>query len=171
MSSWYISRRHARVPRFETHECAWQRWSPECWERGERITMLQLPLLWAHGLEVPCFNPRRVSYSDVVFATCGSYERDHVNSRYRHTFSARMFGATTGIASPQHCPFQPSFSQPTNPSANLSGNEIFTSSNVMQSSTETQQLPRSASVPRLPQGQAALANPPCVAEPGSTLCR
>ena len=45
------------------------------------------------------FNPRRDSNRDVVCATCGSYERDHVNGRCPPDLSrTRVFGATTNAA-------------------------------------------------------------------------
>ena len=63
--------------------------------------------------QCPSFNPRRDSDRDVVSATCGSYERDHVNGRCPPDLSrTRVFGATTAVATQQSSTFQPSFSQP-----------------------------------------------------------
>ena len=63
--------------------------------------------------QCPSFNPRRDSDRDVVCATCGSYERDHVNGRCPPDLSrTRVFGATTAVATQQAPTFQPSFSQP-----------------------------------------------------------
>ena len=95
------------------------------------------------------FNPRRDPYRDVVCATCGSYERDHVKVGCLPDLSrTRVFGVTTRVATQQPSTFQPSFSQAHNPSSNLPGNVTFAPSNVTQATTGNQQSERSASVPQ-----------------------
>ena len=66
--------------------------------------------------------------------------------------------ATRVVAARQTPRFQPSFSQPTNPSANLPGNASFTRTNVMQPTMETHQAPRSASFTSQTQGEAGRGN-------------
>ena len=70
--------------------------------------------------QCPSFDPRRDSDRDVVCATCGSYERDHVNGRCPPDLSrTRVFDARTAVATQQAPTFQPSFSQPCNSFSNL----------------------------------------------------
>ena len=108
----------------------------------------------------PPFNARGVSDGDVVCATCGSYEMDHLTGRGPQALSRTgVFGATPALAPPQTLPLQPSFSQTHNASSNLPGNATFNTSKAMQLATGNQHLPRSASVPRHSRGQAARVNP------------